>query len=51
MLLNEDWTKVLLVKSYWKSGSSGAWGFPKGKIDQDEEKVDCAVREVLEEVG
>ena len=47
MLLNEDRTKLLLVKSY----NGKAWGFPKGKIDKDEDKVDCAVREVFEEVG
>ena len=47
MLLTEDRSKLLLVKSY----KGNAWGFPKGKIDKDEEKVDCAVREVLEEVG
>lgn len=40
-------TKVLLVKGY--RGST--WGFPKGKIDKDEDKVSCAVREVLEETG
>ena len=47
ILLNPGATKVLLVKG-WKGHS---WGFPKGKIDKDEEKVDCAVREVLEEIG
>ena len=39
--------RQLLVKS-WKGTN---WGFPKGKIDKDEEKVSCATREVLEEVG
>lgn len=33
----------------WKA--SAAWGFPKGKINQDEPERDCAVREVLEETG
>jgi len=47
MLLNGNCTKLLLVKS-WKGTN---WGFPKGKIDKDEEKVSCAAREVLEEVG
>lgn len=40
-------SKVLLVKSY--KGTS--WGFPKGKIDKGEDKMSCAVREVLEEIG
>jgi mRNA-decapping enzyme subunit 2 len=47
ILLNSNSTKVLLIKSW--NGTN--WGFPKGKIDKDEEKLDCAVREVLEEVG
>ncbi len=34
-----------------KSYKGNSWGFPKGKIDRDEDKVSCAVREVLEEVG
>ena len=47
MLLNPACTKLLLVRS-WKGNS---WGFPKGKIDKDEDKETCAIREVLEEVG
>lgn len=47
MLLTPDKSKLLLVKS-WKGNS---WGFPKGKIDRDEDKLACAVREVDEEVG
>jgi len=47
ILLNSNSTKCLLCKS-WKGTN---WGFPKGKIDKDEEKIDCAIREVLEEVG
>ncbi|EPQ31704.1 uncharacterized protein PFL1_01037 [Pseudozyma flocculosa PF-1] len=48
ILLAQDWNKCLLVKG-WKS--SAAWGFPKGKINQDEPERDCAIREVLEETG
>ena len=47
MLLNPGATKVLLVKSW----HGKTWGFPKGKIDRDEDKASCAMREVLEEVG
>jgi mRNA-decapping enzyme subunit 2 len=47
MLLNASCTKLLLVRSW----NGKAWGFPKGKIDKDEDKVACATREVLEEVG
>ncbi|KAI3648478.1 hypothetical protein MP228_006332 [Amoeboaphelidium protococcarum] len=48
ILLNESSDKVLLVKGW---GSRGNWTFPKGKINQNESDVDCAVREVMEETG
>ncbi|XP_055645179.1 m7GpppN-mRNA hydrolase-like, partial [Toxorhynchites rutilus septentrionalis] len=39
---------VLLVQSY-----KGKWGFPQGKAEKEgkEDPFDCAVREVLEEIG
>ncbi|TDL28424.1 DCP2-domain-containing protein [Rickenella mellea] len=48
IMLNDTLDKCVLVKG-WKSSSG--WGFPKGKINQDEEPHRCAVREVLEETG
>ncbi|KAG2023506.1 DCP2 [Coprinopsis cinerea AmutBmut pab1-1] len=48
IMLNSTWDKCVLVKG-WKSSSG--WGFPKGKINEVEEKHLCAVREVLEETG
>lgn len=48
ILLNEDLTKVLLVQNYWAKNS---WGFPKGKVNEDEDPSHCAVREVFEETG
>lgn len=48
IILSDDWTRCLLVKG-WGKGAS--WTFPKGKINQDEPKRDCAVREVREETG
>lgn len=48
IILNEACDKVLLVKG-WKN--SAGWGFPKGKINQNEGTMACAVREVLEETG
>nr|XP_012220436.1 PREDICTED: m7GpppN-mRNA hydrolase [Linepithema humile] len=48
IVLNEDMTKVLLVQSYWAKNS---WSFPKGKVNEDEEPLHCAIREVLEETG
>lgn len=48
IILNETLDNVLLVQGYLaKSG----WGFPKGKVNEDEAPYDCAVREVLEETG
>ena len=48
ILLNEAMTEVVLVKG-WKKGAN--WSFPRGKINKDEEDIDCAVREVYEETG
>ncbi|KAI0285322.1 DCP2-domain-containing protein [Russula aff. rugulosa BPL654] len=48
IMLNDTWDKVVLVKG-WKSSSG--WGFPKGKINQNESPHECAVREVAEETG
>lgn len=48
IILDETLENVLLVQGYLaKSG----WGFPKGKVNEDEAPYDCAVREVLEETG
>jgi mRNA-decapping enzyme subunit 2 len=48
IMLNDTWEKCVLVKG-WKSSSG--WGFPKGKINEDEPEPSCAIREVLEETG
>ena len=46
-IMNGSMTKVVLVKSY-----NGSWlGFPRGKVNQDEEEIECAVREAREEIG
>ncbi len=36
------------MQGYW---SKSSWGFPKGKVNEDEPPHDCAVREVFEETG
>ncbi|KZO93507.1 DCP2-domain-containing protein [Calocera viscosa TUFC12733] len=48
VLLNPKMDKCVLVKG-WKS--TAAWSFPKGKINQDESRAACAIREVYEETG
>ncbi|CAK7269736.1 mRNA-decapping enzyme subunit 2 [Sporothrix epigloea] len=48
ILLNEAMDMALLVKG-WKKGAN--WSFPKGKINMDEDDLDCAIREVDEETG
>ncbi|CAO3644674.1 unnamed protein product [Cunninghamella blakesleeana] len=48
IILNATMDKCLLVKGW---SSKAGWGFPKGKINQNEENDNCAVREVLEETG
>ena len=47
-MLNEDMDQVVLVKG-WKKNAN--WSFPRGKINKDENDLDCAVREVYEETG
>ena len=48
ILLNKELDQVLLVQGFWGKSS---WGFPKGKVNADEDPVVCACREVLEETG
>ena len=48
IMLNLTMDKCILVKG-WKSGAS--WSFPRGKIDQNEDDKDCAIRETYEETG
>uniref|UniRef100_A0A0R3S4C6 mRNA-decapping enzyme 2 n=1 Tax=Elaeophora elaphi TaxID=1147741 RepID=A0A0R3S4C6_9BILA len=47
-LLDNSLNYVLLVQGYFAKSS---WGFPKGKINEKEEAMACASREVMEEVG
>ncbi|KAK2705086.1 hypothetical protein QYM36_017208 [Artemia franciscana] len=48
ILVNKRYDKVLLVKVF---GSNSGWSFPKGKIEENESELECAVREVFEETG
>lgn len=48
ILLDDEMDNVLLVQGFWAKSS---WGFPKGKVNADEDPVACACREVLEETG
>lgn len=48
ILIDETLEKCLLVQGFH---SKTSWGFPKGKINKDEADLDCAIREVWEEVG
>lgn len=41
-------SKVLLVRGW---SAKAGWGFPKGKINKDEDDEACAIREVYEETG
>jgi mRNA-decapping enzyme subunit 2 len=47
-MLNHAMDSVILVKG-WKKGAN--WSFPRGKINKDEDDLDCAIREVYEETG
>ncbi|OAA44876.1 mRNA decapping protein 2, Box A [Metarhizium rileyi] len=48
IMLNNAMDSVVLVKG-WKKGAN--WSFPRGKINKDEDDLDCAIREVYEETG
>ncbi|KAL3289251.1 hypothetical protein HHI36_003683 [Cryptolaemus montrouzieri] len=46
IFISPDDSHVLMVQGY-----SGNWSFPRGKMESGENPEECAVREVLEEVG
>jgi mRNA-decapping enzyme subunit 2 len=48
IMLNDEMNEVVLVKGWKKSAN---WSFPRGKINKDEDDLDCAIREVYEETG
>lgn len=48
ILLTPDMKQCLLVQSFFAKNS---WSFPKGKVNENEDPVKCAVREVYEETG
>jgi len=48
IVLNKKLDKCVLVSSY---NDRKSFSFPRGKINQDEEIIKCAVREVYEEIG
>lgn len=47
LILNTSFEKILLVKGFHHD----QFFFPKGKKNRDERPVDCATREVFEEIG
>lgn len=48
ILLTSDMKNCLLVQSFFAKNS---WSFPKGKVNENEDPVKCAIREVYEETG
>lgn len=48
IILDPSRKNVLLVQGFW---SKASWGFPKGKVNENESEASCARREVLEETG
>lgn len=47
IILNYKKDKFILVKNK----GSNSWTFPRGKINENESEIDCAIREVYEEIG
>lgn len=46
--------EVLLIYPggpYWKNRDRGAWSIPKGEVEEGEEPLACALRELEEELG
>ncbi|KAK6851840.1 hypothetical protein PG995_011965 [Apiospora arundinis] len=48
IMMNHAMDSTVLVRG-WKSNAN--WSFPRGKINKDEDDLDCAIREVFEETG
>lgn len=48
ILLTSDLKNCLLVQSFFAKNS---WSYPKGKVNENEDPVKCAIREVYEETG
>lgn len=49
ILLDSTLNYVLLVQGFYATKNS--WGFPKGKVNEGEIPLQCAIRETEEEVG
>ena len=50
----QDKLQVLLVHPggpFWSKKDEGAWSIPKGEVDDGEDMIDAAIREVEEETG
>lgn len=47
VLINASMTKCVMIRGV----NNPKWGFPKGKVNRDEDALTCAIREVAEEVG
>lgn len=47
IILNPAMTQCVMVQGYGGNG----WGFPKGKINDSEDPIHCAIRELKEETG
>ncbi|XP_054756281.2 m7GpppN-mRNA hydrolase-like [Lytechinus pictus] len=48
ILLDSSLTHLVMVQGFF---SRTSWGFPKGKVNKEEQPVQCAIREVREETG
>lgn len=47
LLFTKNFDRVLMVKHNWPN----SWGFPQGKIDENEDPLECAIREIKEETS
>lgn len=47
LIFNNNFEQVLMVQHMWPN----SWGFPQGKMKENENQMDCAIREVYEETS
>lgn len=51
ILFNENYEVLLLKRSTWDSSNPGVWVLPGGHVDQGEDHLTAAKRELIEETG
>lgn len=48
IIVDPSYEHILLVQGFY---SRESWGFPKGKVQENESPIKCAIREVKERIS